>query len=154
MQRLTFVTILLTGALLAASAFAEEAEAPKPPWLQTDVLKAALEIGMTEEQRPQFQQAVTNLVNNQLSATNRLLRGNNVSNLERRLKSSTNRQFKKMDKEMAAFLDEGQMERYAVYRDAMRNAMAEWARTRGRSTNASFNNASAALNGGTGNSSQ
>ena len=80
-----------------------------PPWLQPDTLKAAIAIGLSQEQLPQFRGALTDLINNQIAATNKLLRRNNVEDLERKIKTATNRQFNKMDKSMGGFLTDEQL---------------------------------------------
>ena len=130
----------------APNAFATEAQA-RPPWLQPEVLRAAGAMQLTQAQMPQFKTAVSDLVNNRLRAINKLLRKNNQSNLERKIKSATNRQFKKMDKHMAGFLSEEQMVAYQGYRAALKDSMAAAAKARSRSSSDAKQSASAALNG-------
>ncbi len=95
----------------------------QPPWLQPEVLKAAAGIALTEAKLPLFQAALTNLVNNQTLSTNKLLRQNNVVDLDRKLKTSTNRQFKKMDREMSGFLSATQLPSYRIYRNALKRQL-------------------------------
>lgn len=106
----------------------------KPPWLQPEVLKAAVNIGLTEAQRPQFRDAITQLAQNQISATNKLLRQNNIADLDRRFTTVINRQFKKMDREMAQFLTPTQLPKYQIYRDTLRAHMTRSTARRGRSS--------------------
>ena len=121
-------TILLIAALLAAMTV--QAEENQPPWLQPEVLKAAGGIGLSKEQMPKFRQSVTDLVNNQRNAANRLLRRNNVANLERKMRTASNRQFKKMDKSVKEYLTEDQYPQYVVYRKALQKEMRQAARNR------------------------
>ena len=122
--------LLVLMALTFGAAHASNEEAPRPPWLNVDVLKAAIAIDMTDEQKPQFQQAVSDLVNNRARAINKIMRRNNVTDLRRKLKVASKRQFKKMDKAMAGFLTEEQYPKYEIYRDLLEDKMAEAARNR------------------------
>ncbi|MDP6377024.1 MAG: hypothetical protein QF921_16870 [Pseudomonadales bacterium] len=90
-----------------------------PAWLQPDVLKASVEIGMSEEQLQQFRAVVSRFLDGRMKAINKLMRGHNVTNMDRKLKSKTNSLKKKMDKEMAEFLTEEQLPKYGVYRDLL-----------------------------------
>jgi len=125
-----------------------QAEANNEPWLQPEVLKAALDIGLTEAQLPQFRDAITHLAQNQISATNKLLRQNNIADLDRKLTTVTNRQFKKMDREMAQFLSAEQLPKYQIYRDALRAHMTRSTVRRGRSSSASVNETERTLDQG------
>lgn len=141
--------IYLAILLLAASA-AFATDAPQPPWLDTEVLKAALAIELTEEQKPQFQQAVSDLVNNRAKAFNKLLRRNNVTNLERKMKTASKRQFNKMDKAVAGFLSDTQLPRYEVYRDLLEQKMIEAAKDRTRTGDAAAEGARMGVLGNSG----
>ena len=122
--------LLVLMALTFGAAHASNEEAPRPPWLNVDVLKAAIAIDMTDEQKPQFQQAVSDLVNNRAKAINKIMRRNNVTDLRRKLKVASKRQFKKMDKAMAGFLTDEQHPKCEIYRDLLEDKMAEAARNR------------------------
>jgi hypothetical protein len=125
-----------------------QAEANNELWLQPEVLKAALDIGLTEAQLPQFRDAITHLAQNQISATNKLLRQNNIADLDRKLTTVTNRQFKKMDREMAQFLSATQLPKYKIYRDALRAHMTRSTIRRGGSSSASVNETERTLDQG------
>jgi len=114
MKRLLLAVLLLA----APTVFAAEQQ---PAYLQPEVLKAALEINLTDEQKPQFQQALTDFVNGRMKAFNKLMRGHNQSNIERKMKSRTNSLLKQMDKDMAAFLTEEQMPAYKNYRKTLKS---------------------------------
>ncbi|XOV84706.1 MAG: hypothetical protein ACFHXK_06210 [bacterium] len=139
-QRLLYLLLLLP--------LASQAQENRAPWLQPDVLKAAGDIGLTAEQQPLFRNAITHLVENQIAATNKLLRRNNIADLKRKLTTVTNRQFKKMDQEMAGFLTPEQIPQYQIYRDALRAHMARSTVRRGRSSSAAVNDTERSLEQG------
>jgi len=122
-----------------------QAEQTDSPWLQPEVLKAAVSIELTDEQLPLFRAAITNLVNNQLTATNKLLRRNNIVDLDQKLKTATNRQFRKMDRDMGKFLSEAQHPQYLIYRKALRAQLTNSALTRSTSSSASISDTSKTL---------
>ena len=101
------------------SAHANAGEAQTAPWLEPDVLAASLEIGMDEAQIPQFRMIVSEFINEQIKALNKLLRGHNVTDMERKMKSRTNALKRNMDKQMSALLTEEQYPRYETYRDLL-----------------------------------
>jgi|GEM_PF-619911 len=138
--------ILIGSLVFAATAWAEEApKPPTPPWLHPEVLKAGGAMDLTEEQMPKFRESLTQLIADRTRATNRLLQRNNVSNLDRKLKTASNRQFKKMDKRMAKILTDEQYPQYETYRDVLKAKMGEvWTGT----SSAQFDRAGSALNGG------
>ncbi|MEM7099468.1 MAG: hypothetical protein AAF541_14485 [Pseudomonadota bacterium] len=116
------VLLRLVGAgLLLLAVPLHAAEQPKPAFMQPEVLKAAIDINMTEEQKPQFQQALTTFVEDRMKMIGKLMRGNNVTNMPRKIKSRTNTLLKKMDKNMAKFLTEEQMPAYENYRNLLKD---------------------------------
>jgi len=129
---------ILLSLLMMALPHLSFAEQQTPPWLQPEVLKAAGAMQLTQEQLPQFHAAITNFEDNLVVATNRLLRQNNVADLERKLKSVTNRQFKKLDKQVGTFLSEAQQPQYLVYRDKLKSRLVKSTNTRGRSSSNSL----------------
>ena len=90
----------------------------KPPWIQEEVIQAALEIRMTEEQSPLFRRAISNFFDSLNSAVHKLVR-RNVTNLPREVRRKRNVYVKRMDAEMAEFLTLEQMPRYYEYRDLL-----------------------------------
>lgn len=129
-----FLLLLLLVALPHHS-FAEQ---QTPPWLQPEVLKAAGALQLTKEQLPQFHAAITDLQDNLVSATNRVLRQNNVVDLERKLQTITNRQFNKLDNQVGTFLAENQQSQYIVYRDKLKTQLVKSTNRRGGSSSNSL----------------
>ena len=131
MSRCLFLVLLM----LPLAGLADQSEAP---WLHPDVLEAAAGMQLTDEQLPRFRDAITNLVHNQTAATNKLLRQNNIADLDRKLKTVTNRQFRKMDREVGEFLSEAQLTGYRTYRQALKTQLTRYTVTRGGSSSASL----------------
>ncbi len=117
--------------LIPANALAEEQAIP--PWMHKDVLQAALDIGMNAEQSPQFKVALTRYFDDLNSGINKLIR-RNPTGLERAIKRKSTSVRKRMDKDMAKFLDAEQMSRYYIYRDLLLSRMNPNAKVTGPST--------------------
>ena len=114
--------LLILGLLFGLIQTAYAAE-DTPAFMQPEVLKAALAINLTDEQKPQFQQALTDFVNNQADAIRLLMRRNNQTNLPRKIKGKTNSLLKAMDKQMATFMTEEQMPAYENYAKTLKSYM-------------------------------
>ena len=89
-----------------------------PPWAQEDVVRAALEIRMTETQSLQFKAAISRYLIDTNTEIRKLVR-RNPTGLPRKIRSKKNIMRKRMDAEMASFLTESQMSRYYLYRDLL-----------------------------------
>ena len=111
------------GALLALSpaVFAQEGA----PWTHPDVLKAASDVRMSQDQRPQFRRAVTAFLEGFNSDVKRLLNARSPHDLPRKIASKRRHRVKEMDKTMQAFLMPGQIPAYEAYRDLLLQKMDE-----------------------------
>ena len=105
--------------VLAAVPILGEAQQQRPPWMQPDVVKAAVDIGMSEEQLAQFRSHVAEFMDGRMKAFNNLMRRNNVTNMDRKMKSRTKRLKRRMDEQMGELLTEEQYPKYEVYRDLL-----------------------------------
>ncbi|HIG43722.1 MAG: hypothetical protein ABGY96_20600 [bacterium] len=94
-----------------------------PPWAQPDVVMAALEIRMSEDQIPQFREAVSTYISDLTAMVSQVSRGNNATGIERKIRSKNNHLVQKMDERMAEFLSAEQMQKYEIYRDLLLAAM-------------------------------
>ena len=112
-------TMLLLLATLPALAQAQTQAQQLPPWMQPDVVKAAVDIGMTEEQLAEFRTHVAEFMDGRMKAFNNLMRRNNVTNMDRKMKSRTKRLRRQMDEKMSEVLTEEQYPKYEVYRDLL-----------------------------------
>ena len=115
--------ILFFMAVLILVPAAVHAEEEKPAWLQPEVLKSAVAINMTDEQKPKFQTAITAYLTDLQKSYKKILRGRDTTDLQRKIKRMNKKLTKKMDDSMAEFLSEQQMPKYELYRDALINAM-------------------------------
>ena len=108
--------VLASTFLVATPAFAGQAT---PAFMQPEVLQAAVAMNLTDEQKPKFQGALSNLVNERTKAFNNYLRRNNQTGIARKMRSKTTALVKKMDAEVGEFLTEEQVPAYNNYRDLL-----------------------------------
>jgi hypothetical protein len=122
---MTFSTSLLKLALVLLMFLAVSIQAAEktPPWLQPEVIKAAIAIQMNEEQAPQFKVAISDYLNGLTAAINKITTGTDTTNIERRIKRKNKILLKKMDKVMAGFLNPDQIPSYENYRNLLREAL-------------------------------
>jgi hypothetical protein len=113
---------LLFWACTVFSINAFAAEQPLSPWQRENVLVAASQIGLTREQIPQFKENLFDFVDSRTKMVNKIYRREDM-NLDRIVKSKTNRLLKKMDKAMAAMMDEKQYVAYENYRNLLKAEM-------------------------------
>ena len=125
MRSLVGALALLVGLVLTTSAAAQQAQQEYQPWTHPEVLKAAFDIGMTPEQRPQFQAAVTEMLREFNEDVQRLMKRHNQTGLPRKIASKRRARVKAMDEQMAAFLSEEQVLLYHTYRDKLLEKMDE-----------------------------
>ena len=123
MKRIRLSRFLIVSLLFACSsspALASEAGAgqERPPWLEEDVIAAAMTIGMSDEQRVQFRESVTVFLESFRDEVERLVR-RGVPNLENAVKRKRNALVRDMDERMAGFLSQDQMPPYETYRDLL-----------------------------------
>ena len=114
-----FAKILAVLAFLALMPALEGAAQQRPPWMQPDVVRAAVDIGMTDEQLAQFRSHVAEFMDGRMKAFNNLTRRNNVTNIDRKMKSRTKKLRRRMDEQMSELLTEEQYPKYEVYRDLL-----------------------------------
>lgn len=108
------LSVLLTCCAWTACA-AYGADAGKPAYLQEEVLRSAMAIGLTDEQKPQFGSAISDFANGRTKAINKLLRRGGTD-IPRKIRSKTKGLLKKMDKQMQSFLTDEQWPKYEQYR--------------------------------------
>jgi replicative superfamily II helicase len=122
-SRFTFRTAFFCLLTTAAPALAIAADAQTPAFMQPEVLKAALQIGLSEEQQPKFRDGVTAFVNCRIAAFNRIMKGRDQTDIERRLRSKSKSCARDMDKTMEGFMTEEQLPRYENYREVLTSYM-------------------------------
>ena len=114
-----FAKTVAVVAFLALMPALEGAAQQRPPWMQPDVVRAAVDIGMTDEQLAQFRSHVAEFMDGRMKAFNNLTRRNNVTNIDRKMKSRTKKLRRRMDEQMGQLLTEEQYPKYEVYRDLL-----------------------------------
>jgi len=123
-KSVTTAAVLLFSATLVLSTKLTAAE-PQAPWTHPDVLLAAVNIGMTEEQQPQFREALAEFLQGFSADVRKLMRANNQTDLPRKIERKRNRRVSTMDKHMSTFLDSTQYAAYETYRDSLLEKMDE-----------------------------
>ncbi len=103
-MRLRIVGAFLCGLLWVTAGLA--AEQAKPGFLHRDVLRAALAINLTDEQKPVFQEAITVFAQKRINALGKLMRGNDQSGIPRKWRTRTTTYLKDMDKTLKPVLSE------------------------------------------------
>jgi len=114
------VMLLAFGSAQAADSSATQ---ERPPWLEDDVIAAAIMIDMTEVQRPQFRDSITLFLESLREEVERLVR-RGVPNLENAIKRKRKGLVRDMDERMAGFLSDAQMPAYETYRDLLLSKLA------------------------------
>ena len=114
-----FAKTLAVLAFLALMPALVGAAQQRPPCMQPDVGRAAVDIGMTDEQLAQFRSHVAEFMDGRMKAFNNLMRRNNVTNMDRKMKSRTKKLKRRMDEQMSELHTEEQYPRYEIYRDLL-----------------------------------
>ena len=111
------MTVLIATLLIPVANAAEQ----MPPLSRQDreIVMAAVNIGMTEEQRLQFRNVVGQFVDDYSSSMLKIMRGNNATDVERRMKNKGVRLLDGMDADMDEFLSKAQFTRYQLWRELM-----------------------------------
>lgn len=106
-----------------AAATEEEAvtpSGPRPPWLEPEVIKASLEIGLTEAQQPEFRRIVGQYITDRVAMIQQEIR-RSPPNLDRVIKTKSNRLEKAMDAEMKVVLTENQWKPFENYKKVLKS---------------------------------
>jgi hypothetical protein len=127
---------VLVLALVSSSANAEEAAAPAggapeaagaapaapvqlPPWMSTDVLKAAIAINMTDAQKPEFNKVVGQYVTDYFAMIQKVMKVG-APNVDMTIRSKDNSLVHKMDDEVHKVLTKEQWPAYEEYKKVLR----------------------------------
>lgn len=103
--------ILLAG--VASVGLAEEVE--RPAWLSDEVVAAAMNIGLSEDQLVPFRASVREFLEGYRDEVQQLIRRGEM-NLDQQIRRARNSLARQMDKQMAGVLSEEQMALYQDYR--------------------------------------
>jgi len=115
MKRYLFlVTLVLATMCLALTAQAEQT----PPWLQPEVVKAYVDIGLTDDQKPMFKEAQIDYIQKSHRAIRSAI-NSNKGNLEREIRRRIKKQLNRWSNNAAEFLTEEQYPKFEIYRDIL-----------------------------------
>lgn len=125
LQRQTTLTwlaavVFATGMSLCINSMAATSTQPTAAFMQPEVMQAALDLKLSDSQKPQFLTAVTTFTSARAKAISNLLRKSSQTNIPRKIKGKTNTLLKKMDKSMFKFLTEEQKPAYEIYRQKLK----------------------------------
>ena len=126
---------VLVLALAGSTAIAEDAAAPAadapaagaapaapvqlPPWMSTDVLKAAVAINMTDAQKPEFNKVVGQYVTDHFAMIQKVMKVG-APNVDMTIRSKDNSLVHKMDDEVHKILTKEQWPAYEEYKKVLR----------------------------------
>ena len=88
------------------------------PWLQPEVAKAYVDIGLTDEQKPKFQKALIEYLQKSNRAIQSTIYTNN-GDLDREIRRRVKKQMNRRSENAAEFLTEEQYPKFEVYRDTL-----------------------------------
>ena len=120
MNRSLFLTVLAAALLLGSGVRGEEVE--RPAWLSEEVVMAAMNIGMSEEQLGPFRDSVRIFLEDYRDAARRIIRRGDAG-IETAVQRARNSLAREMDKRMEKILTEAQMAPYQDYRAALLDAV-------------------------------
>jgi hypothetical protein len=118
--------LVLILAITSSAGHAESAIDPAnlPPWLKPELLVHIVAMDLTESQKAEFREALTECLSGLQSVVEREIRKGGVD-IPRRIKRGTNRQYSKLDKRMKASLADPQLTPWASYLEGLKVAIAE-----------------------------
>ncbi len=121
--------IVLVLTVVGSTAIAEEASAPAavapavpvqlPPWMSTDVLKAAVAINMTDAQKPEFNKVVGDYVTDYFAMIQKVMKVG-APNVDMTIRSKDNGLVHKMDDQVHKILTKEQWPSYEEYKKVLR----------------------------------
>ena len=120
MNRSLFLTVLAAALLLGSEVRSEEVE--RPAWLSEEVVMAAMNIGMSEDQLGPFRESVRIFLEDYRDAARRIIRRGDAG-IETAVQRARNSLAREMDKRMEKILTEAQMAPYQDYRAALLDAV-------------------------------
>ena len=115
------VTFVVACFLFVPLTYAEEQQ----PWTHPDVLRAAMSIGLANEQQPIFRSAVGSFLQNFFSDVHKLMKAHNQSGLKRKISSKRRARVDAMNEQINGILTDEQQPAYEKYRELLLQKMDE-----------------------------
>jgi len=103
----------------AAAGAAPAAPVQLPPWMSTDVLKAAVAINMTDAQKPEFNKAVGEYVTDHFAMIQKVMKVG-APNVDMTIRSKDNALVHKLDDKVEKILTKEQLPAYEDYKKVLR----------------------------------
>ena len=103
----------------AGAGAAPAAPVQLPPWMSTDVLKAAVAINMTDAQKPEFNKVVGEYVTDHFAMIQKVMKVG-APNVDMTIRSKDNSLVHKMDDKVEKILTKEQMPAYEDYKKVLR----------------------------------
>lgn len=119
---LVLVMLMLVLASAARGEAAAGEEMARPAWLSEEVVTAAMDIGMSEDQLGPFRDSVRMFLEDYRDAARRIIRRGDAG-IETSAQRARNSLAREMDARMAKILTEAQMTPYQDYRAALLEAV-------------------------------
>jgi hypothetical protein len=117
-------------AAISTPAAAEDAATPSapavsvqlPPWMTPEVFKAAVQINMTDAQKPEFNKAVSDFISNHFAMMQKEAK-RNAPNLDMRIKSKDKALVHALDDKVHKILTKEQLPAYENYKKELRSGL-------------------------------
>lgn len=127
LRSIVHITCVALWAAIAIPAVAENAATPAaplqlPPWMTPDVFKAAVRINMTDAQKPEFNEAVSDFISDHFSMMQKEAK-RNAPNLDMRIKSKDKALVHALDDKVHRILTEEQWPAYENYKKELRSGL-------------------------------
>jgi hypothetical protein len=130
LRSIIHITCVVLWAALVLPASAEDAAtsaAPAvpvqlPPWMTPDVFKAAVQINMTDAQKPEFNKAVSDFISDHFAMMQKEAK-RNAPNLDMRIKSKDKALVHALDDKVHGILTKEQWPAYENYKKELRSGL-------------------------------
>lgn len=115
-MKLNLLSIPLFLLMMCHAITAQAQEAP--PWLQPHVIKAYVNIGLTEEQKPEFNKSISDYLQKSGRAINKAI-STSKGNLDREIRRVMKKHINRWNRKAEEILTEEQYPKYEIYRDTL-----------------------------------
>ncbi len=122
---LLFASLLIVAAAEEAPPLAHPATSPPvqlPPWMTPEVFKAAVQINMTDAQKPAFNSAVGDFITDHFAMMQKEAK-RNAPDLEMRIKSKDKALLHALDDKVHTILTKEQSPAYEKYKKVLRSGL-------------------------------
>ena len=130
LRSIIHISCAVLWAAISLPASAEDAGTPAapavpvqfPPWMTPDVFKAAVQINMTDLQKPEFNKAVSDFISDHFAMMQKEAK-RNAPNLDMRIKSKDKALVHALDDKVRGILTKEQWPAYENYKKELRSGL-------------------------------